>query len=139
MSIGGKNRMSIGHEKSYTFHSTPATFEEAKSLCKQEGGSLAIVTSQEEENKMLELWKGPVLNSSHGYNYQAFIGIHSLNKEGHWETIDGSSPKYVNWSPDWTGRQQPDTPSKQKCGSLLKQGGMDDIECYLKIAFFCEK
>ncbi|CAD6243328.1 GSCOCT00013036001.2-RA-CDS [Cotesia congregata] len=141
MSIEGRNRLSIGHGKSYTFHSTPTTFDEAKSICKQEGGSLAVVTSKFEEDKMLKLWarSSPVLNASHGFNHQAFIGIHSLNEEGHWETINGNSPSYVNWSPNWTGNQQPDNSSKQKCGSLLKQGGMDDIECHLKIAFFCEK
>ncbi|AEE09593.1 lectin [Cotesia vestalis bracovirus] len=137
MSIG--KRLTMGSSESYTFHSTPATFDEAKSICKQEGGSLAVVTSQEAEDEMLRIWRrsGPILNPTNGLKLQAYIGIHSLNKEGHWETIDGESPRYINWSQDWAGGRQPSTPSVQKCGSLLKQGGMDDVECYFKLAFFC--
>ncbi|KAG8035037.1 hypothetical protein G9C98_001527 [Cotesia typhae] len=90
---------------------------------------------------MLKIWRrsGPVENPTHGLRSQAFIGIHSLNVKGHWETIDGESPKYINWSQDWAGERQPSSPSIQKCGSLLKQGKMDDVECYFKLGFFCTK
>nr|AQX37238.1 BLL11 [Spodoptera exigua] len=122
----------------FTFHRIPATFDEAKRICKQEGGNLAVVTSREAENEMLALWKrsGPVVNPSHGLNAQAFIGI-QLTSKG-WQTTFGDRPPYLNWSLNWWGRRQPDSPTIQKCGSLLKQGGMDDVHCYYKLAFFCE-
>ncbi|KAF9412050.1 hypothetical protein HW555_009328 [Spodoptera exigua] len=120
----------------FTFHRIPATFDEAKRICKQEGGNLAVVTSREAENEMLALWKrsGPVVNPSHGLNAQAFIGI-ELTSKG-WQTTFGDRPPYLNWSLNWWGRRQPDSPTIQKCGSLLKQGGMDDVHCYYKLAFF---
>nr|AAO74641.1 lectin [Bracoviriform rubeculae] len=141
ISIQRKGRLTIGSSESYTFHSTPATFNEAISICKQEGGSLAVVTSQKAEDEMLKIWKhsSPILNSTNGLTSQAFIGIHSLNKKGHWETIDGESPKYINWSQHWSGGRKPSTSSVQKCGSLLKHGGLDNVECYFKLAFFCTK
>ncbi|CAH2089002.1 unnamed protein product [Euphydryas editha] len=82
--------------------------------------------------EMLKIWRhsSPILNPTNGLTSQDFIGIHSLNTEGHWETINGESAKYINWSQDWAGGRQPSTPSAQKCGSLLKQGGMDDVECF---------
>ncbi|XP_074109039.1 hemolymph lipopolysaccharide-binding protein-like, partial [Cotesia typhae] len=137
----GGGGLEIESSESYTFHTTPATFEEAKGICRQAGGSLAVVTSQEAEDEMLKIWRrsGPVENPTHGLRSQAFIGIHSLNVKGHWETIDGESPKYINWSQDWAGERQPSSPSIQKCGSLLKQGKMDDVECYFKLGFFCTK
>ncbi|XP_035435474.2 hemolymph lipopolysaccharide-binding protein [Spodoptera frugiperda] len=126
------------HVPRYTFHRYPATFDEASYICKQEGGNLAVVTSKEVENEMLALWarSGPVVNPSHGLNAQAFIGL-QLTSYG-WKTIYGRYPPYVNWSSTWWGRQQPDSPAYQKCGSLLKEGGMDDVHCYYKLAFFCE-
>nr|AQX37237.1 BLL10 [Spodoptera exigua] len=69
---------------SKSLHSTasPATFDEAKRICRQEGGNLAVVTSREAENEMLALWKrsGPVVNPSHGLNAQAFIAIQLTSK-----------------------------------------------------------
>nr|BAC55180.1 hypothetical protein [Bracoviriform kariyai] len=144
MSIGGL-KLSVGPTTPlppiHTFHSTPATFEEAKSICKQEGASLAVISSLHEEDEMVNIWKksGLVLNASKGLTSQAFIGIHSLNTKGHWETIDGKTPEYMNWSQDWAGESQPSDPIRQKCGSLLKQGGFDDVECDFRLAFFCKK
>nr|BAC55179.1 hypothetical protein [Cotesia ruficrus polydnavirus] len=139
MSIG--RTLSMGSGESYVFHSTPATFEEAKAICRQEGGSLSVVTSEQAEDEMLKIWRrsSPVINPTNGLVSQVWIGIHSLNQEGHWETIDGESPRYMNWSKDWAGGPQPSTPSVQKCGSLLKQGGMDDVECFFKLGFFCTR
>ncbi|CAH1640082.1 unnamed protein product [Spodoptera littoralis] len=123
----------------FTFHRYPATFDEASYICKQEGGHLAVVTSKEDEREMLALWarSGQVVNPSHGLNAQAFIGL-QLSSRG-WQTVFGGYPPYLNWSSNWWGRQQPDNPTIQKCGSLLKQGGMDDVHCYYKLAFFCGK
>lgn len=90
---------------------------------------------------MLELWNevGSVTGASNDYNLQAFIGIDTQNRNNNWLTIDNEIPEYINWSSTWCGHQQPDSPSTQQCGSLLKEGGMDDIECFLKLAFFCKR
>lgn len=55
MTIG--RGLEIGSSESYTFHTTPATFEEAKGICRQAGGSLAVVTSQEAEDVSIHYFK----------------------------------------------------------------------------------
>nr|ACE75064.1 lectin-like protein [Glyptapanteles flavicoxis] len=45
-----RGRASIRFSKSYEFHTTPKTFEDARKICKQHGGDLAIITSQDEEH-----------------------------------------------------------------------------------------
>ena len=72
---------------------------------------------------------------------EAFIGIHDLYNEGDWVTILGDSlhkSGYTKWSELWGG--QPDNGGGvQHCGALLKDGsGMDDVNCNIRYAFFCE-
>lgn len=73
-------------------------------------------------------------------NEQAFIGIHDLFFEGDWVTVLGDSLHkygYAKWSDRWGG--QPDNGGLvQNCGTLLKDGGMDDVSCNAQFAFFCE-
>nr|ABK56997.1 Lectin C-type domain [Glyptapanteles indiensis] len=135
-----RGRATIGVSKSYEFHTTPATFEDARKICKQQGGDLAIITSQDEEHKLLDLWSnsGPILSPSNGYDKQVFIGVNNLRDVNRWETIEGESLPYDNWSSWWADGRQPSRPNEQRCGSLLRQGGMDDVECYLKLGFICE-
>ncbi|XP_022814237.1 hemolymph lipopolysaccharide-binding protein-like [Spodoptera litura] len=126
------------NEVIFTFHTNAATFEDAKKICKQEGGRIAVVTSKAVEDKMLQLFRsaGPIKNAYMGWDQQAFIGMHYSN--GKWLTLDGKPAPYINWSTTWYGGQ-PSNPVWQSCGSLLKQGAMDDVQCNVKLAFFCEK
>ncbi len=48
---------SIRDSKSYEFHTTPKTFEDARKICKQHGGDLAIITSQDEEHVSIHCFK----------------------------------------------------------------------------------
>ncbi len=52
-----RGRATIGVSKSYEFHTTPATFEDARKICKQQGGDLAIITSQDEEHVSIHCFK----------------------------------------------------------------------------------
>lgn len=73
-------------------------------------------------------------------NEQAFIGIHDLFFEGDWVTILGDSIHkngYTKWSDRW-GVQPDNGGGVQNCGTLLKEGGMDDVSCNAQFAFFCE-
>jgi hypothetical protein len=70
----------------------------------------------------------------------AFVGVHDLYKEGDWVTVLGDSifkTGYTTWSDKYGG--QPDNGGGlQNCGGLFKDGGLDDINCEMPFAFFCE-
>ncbi|XP_012148662.1 hemolymph lipopolysaccharide-binding protein isoform X4 [Megachile rotundata] len=88
--------------------------------------------------KALFLDAGPIIGTND--DYEAFIGIHDQFAEGDWTTVHGDSLSktgFTKWSDRWNG--QPDNwSSKQHCGALLREGGMDDTYCYKPFAFFCE-
>ena len=81
---------------------------------------------------------GPVKGAS--YLDLAYVGVHDLYKEGDWTTILGESlykTGYTEWSDKWGG--QPDNGGgNQNCGVFLKEGGLDDVNCEVPFAFFCE-
>ncbi len=52
-----RGRASIRVAKSHEFHRTPETFEDARKICKQQGGDLAIITSQDEEHVSIHCFK----------------------------------------------------------------------------------
>lgn len=75
-----------------------------------------------------------------GYQDIAFLGIHDLYKEGEWTTVLGESlfkTGYTSWSDKWGG--QPDNGGgNQNCGGFCREGGLDDVNCDVPFAFFCE-
>ena len=65
----------------YKIHSELKNWQEAREICEQEGGHLAIINS-EEESKVLQQILAPVAGV-------ASIGFHDLYKEGQYLTIFG--------------------------------------------------
>ncbi|KAG8036840.1 hypothetical protein G9C98_004162, partial [Cotesia typhae] len=124
----------------HKLHTRGATFNNARRICNEEGGNLAIIDSLAEERVLLDLFKRAVGIRNVTNEDQALIGIHDLFSEGEWVTILGESLHkngYTKWSDRWGG--QPDNGGGvQNCGSLLKEGGMDDVSCNAQFAFFCE-
>jgi hypothetical protein len=66
-------------------HSEPKNWHEARKICEQEGGHLAIINSEEESKVLQEIFK-PVM----GEELWALIGFHDLYKEGQYLTIFGN-------------------------------------------------
>ncbi|CAL1675814.1 unnamed protein product [Lasius platythorax] len=124
----------------HKMHTRAATWNDARKLCNEEGGHLAIVNSIAEEHVLLEIFNssGPIKGAA--YPDEAFLGIHDLYKEGEWVTLLGDSlakTGYTRWSDKWGG--QPDNGGgKQHCGALMKEGGMDDVSCDVPFPFLCE-
>ena len=70
----------------YKIHSVRKNWHEARQICAQEGGHLAIINS-EEESKVLQSMFAPVaakLNMD-----RVFIGFHDLYNEGQYLTVFG--------------------------------------------------
>ena len=70
----------------YKIHSELKNWQEAREICEQEGGHLAIINS-EEESKVLQEIFAPVAAKVKGV--WVFIGFHDLYKEGQYLTIFG--------------------------------------------------
>ncbi|KAF7987490.1 hypothetical protein HCN44_003252 [Aphidius gifuensis] len=126
----------------YKIHTRGTTFNNARRICDDEGGHLAIINSAREEQVLLEIFSQiNVENFKNVSNREeAFIGIHDLFEEDHWVTILGDTLHkngYSKWSERWGG--QPDNGGGvQHCGALMKEGGMDDVNCKANFAFICE-
>lgn len=74
-------------------------------------------------------------------NEEALLGIHDMFREGEWLTVFGESIQsigYINWSSDYWNGQPDNFYGNQNCGALVNIGGMDDVGCRDKFAFFCE-
>jgi hypothetical protein len=70
----------------YKIHSEPKKWHEARQICAQEGGHLAIINS-EEESKVLQSIFAPVAAKLKGV--WAFVGFHDLYNEGQYLTVFG--------------------------------------------------
>ncbi|XP_020277552.1 hemolymph lipopolysaccharide-binding protein-like [Pseudomyrmex gracilis] len=145
------SHMQSGHRDDYRYtagigahklHTRPATWNEARKTCIEEGGHLAIINSLAEERVLLDIFNQTefIKDSVYPYTNEALLGVHDLYKEGEWVTILGDSlakAGYNKWSNKWGG--QPDNgEGKQHCGALVKDGGMDDVACEVSFPFFCE-
>ncbi|XP_046146156.1 hemolymph lipopolysaccharide-binding protein-like [Osmia bicornis bicornis] len=125
---------------SHKLHTRAESWNNARKICNQEGGHLAIINSYAEQRVLMELFKrsGPVVGAI--YKKQASLGLHDLYMEGDWVTILGDPlavTGFTVWSNSGTG--QPDnTGGVQHCAGMLRDGTMDDINCNIRHAFFCE-
>ncbi|XP_011305761.1 hemolymph lipopolysaccharide-binding protein [Fopius arisanus] len=124
----------------HKFHLTGATFNKARKICIEEGGHLAVIDSIAEEQILMHLFNQADQMNNGSNKEQAFIGIHDLFAEDEWVTVLGDSlykHGYSRWSHLWGG--QPDNGGGvQHCGTILRMGGMDDVNCNLQFPFFCE-
>lgn len=72
---------------------------------------------------------------------EALLGIHNFFTEEDWVTILGESilsTGYAHWSKTYWGGQPDNKDHNQHCAALIDQGGMDDVHCHERFAFFCE-
>ena len=70
----------------YKIHSELKNWQEAREICEQEGGHLAIINSEEESKVLQEIFAPVAANLKEVY---VFIGFHDLYKEGQFLTIFG--------------------------------------------------
>nr|XP_034186983.1 uncharacterized protein LOC117607422 [Osmia lignaria] len=125
---------------SHKFHSRAKGWNTARKICNEEGGHLAVINSYAEQRALTELFKrgGEVVGST--FKDTAFLGLHDLYFEGDWVTILGDPlavTGFTVWSSAWGG--QPDNAGGvQHCAGMMMDGTMDDINCNIPYAFFCE-
>ena len=79
-----------GHH--YNFYKNNCeTWEEAQKFCEDLGGHLAIIDNEDENIKLYDFMKTTEYES-------AYFGLTDSENEGVWKNVDGSEPKFINWS-----------------------------------------
>lgn len=74
----------------YIFYAN--SWDEAKKICKQKGGHLAIINNKAENSFLFNYMTDLGIDS-------AYFGITDEKTEGKWLTIDGKRASYTNWAP----------------------------------------
>nr|CAD7452199.1 unnamed protein product [Timema tahoe] len=124
----------------YKLHTELKTWEEARRVCAEEGAHLAIVNSKVEMDVILNIWgRHPNIIDSYLNSY-AHIGFHDLYTEGNYLTVLGDSLLSTDFVP-W-GANEPNNLGGnpgEDCGTLLREGKFNDINCDTKLAYFCEQ
>lgn len=123
----------------HKFHSRSVAWNVARKICREEGGHLAIINSQDEARVLTDLFNraGKIKNAA--FLNEGFIGIHDYFAEGDWVTVLDeplATTGFTKWSDEWGG--QPDNIGIQNCGSYVVDGFLDDIVCSSSLPFFCE-
>nr|CAD7574781.1 unnamed protein product [Timema californicum] len=125
----------------YKFHTDPQVWEEARRTCAKEGGHLVIINSEEESKITQQLFaRHPKINDVQ-YNDFAFIGFHDMYTEGSYVTIYGDPLDKTGFT-RWFHKGQPDNAGGvpgEDCGSVHRNGGLNDLTCTSKHAFICEQ
>nr|XP_012229540.1 PREDICTED: lithostathine-2-like [Linepithema humile] len=109
------------------------TWNYARQACNTEGGYLAIINSEAEEELLLRLMKENNVR-------EGWLGIHDLYQEGEWITVEGDPLEETGFT-KWTTKfpNQPDNyQGNQNCGMLLIEGGLDDENCNHVHSYICE-
>lgn len=77
------------------------TWEEAQEYCKSQGGYLATITSQEENEFVYSYLRD-------NYNYEsAYFGFTDRDEEGTWIWANGEENSYTNWHPGEPNSENP--------------------------------
>ncbi|XP_058798662.1 hemolymph lipopolysaccharide-binding protein-like [Phymastichus coffea] len=127
---------------SHKIHTDAKNWNDARKICNDENAHLAIINSAAEEAILVDMLKKAEKKIKLGLNVeQALLGIHDLYKEGEWVTLFGESllsTGFSKWNPTYWGGQPDNFENRQNCGAIINIGGMDDVDCRDKFAFFCE-
>ncbi|KAG8223550.1 hypothetical protein J437_LFUL004424 [Ladona fulva] len=116
----------------YKFHWNSSTiFLEALSKCRDEGGHLIIINSEEEAGVVRHLF------SSHKpEKLLAYAGFFDPAMGQHFVTIFGqplNETGYQKW-----GRHQPNGRENESCGYVYEDGTIGDVVCSSPLPFMCE-
>lgn len=123
----------------YKFHRIARTWDAANSVCQAEGGHLVIINSNTESTVLKQIFAKNPENTITGTEFvieknYAHVGFKRNGDK--FVTINGKSLReagFEKWSPG-----EPNNPDVEKCGSIYKNGLLNDIDCTKKFAFICE-
>lgn len=109
-------------------------WSEARKICQKEGGDLAIINSIAESRVIAKLLADSYPHYDSTWQGCALIGV--IEQKGHYVTIDGRSLEEAGFA--WWAPGEPNNPGDEHCGSVTKDGLLNDSHCDKKYAFVCE-
>uniref|UniRef100_A0A2C9KE90 Macrophage mannose receptor 1-like n=1 Tax=Biomphalaria glabrata TaxID=6526 RepID=A0A2C9KE90_BIOGL len=117
-----------GTDWCYQFRLTKLTWHDANDLCTFYNGSLASITSKEEQS----YFEGIIRS----YTSVVFwIGASDRLKEAGWQWIDGSPLAYLNWD-----RGEPNNLNDEDCAGIKSNNyRWNDFPCNIRNSFICKK
>lgn len=114
-----------GHN--YTLYEDLLTWDEAQKRCKELGGHLVTITSQEEQDAVIDLQKK-------GKKENYYIGLSDTSQEGNFQWVTGETTNFSLWEsgqPDnWQGNEN--------YVHLMPDGKWNDVERNQRYGFICE-
>lgn len=123
----------------HKIHTDAITWNEARSLCKNEGGDLAVINSPTEARLLKGFFQNTqsfVIGSSDSSNIH--IGYFDPQRIRKFITVDGKPLEdsgYAVWRSgepnNWIG-------SGEYCGAMHIEGTLNDIQCDVRAGFICE-
>ncbi|XP_076163717.1 hemolymph lipopolysaccharide-binding protein-like [Ptiloglossa arizonensis] len=140
---GCRNCMSVLGRSDYTItpnigahklHLEGKKWNNARKMCMQEGGYLAILNSLDEEKVLLK--QMGMVNVG-----EVWLGVHDRFEEGDWVTLTGESLEsagYNKWTNTLLMTHRRNFLGLEDCATLLNSGGMNDRLCIQHKPFFCE-
>ncbi|XP_048483403.1 uncharacterized protein LOC119692904 isoform X2 [Plutella xylostella] len=117
----------------YKFHQVRRNWTRAFMTCAAEGAHLAIINSDAEAKYLTTLFppEGGTLELD-----LAHLGFQDYGERGVWRTIHGETIQNTTYEV-WAG---PDNaPPGEYCGSMFRNGKLNDVWCDRRFYFICEK
>ncbi|XP_043249696.1 hemolymph lipopolysaccharide-binding protein-like [Colletes gigas] len=114
----------------YKVNSRKMTWNNARKACREDGGHLVVINSDDEAAHLLR-----TMTSSHFP--EVWVGIHDLFVEGEWATVTGEElkpPLYEKWFPS----EPNNVGGVENCAIYSNLGGLDDRPCNRMHWFVCE-
>lgn len=137
----GKTRQDGHNTYCYSFHTEPATWYAAASLCRQEGAttSLVTVTSKAEQDFIVQTINGDVALSAAG-QFGYFTAGNDERAEHTFDWTDTGTPYHGSYS-NWKTGQPNDVGADQDC-LLLQYPDLNyqwgDVDCDERHPFICK-
>ncbi|XP_077285515.1 hemolymph lipopolysaccharide-binding protein-like [Arctopsyche grandis] len=124
----------------YKIHTTPLPWNQAFTSCISEESSLVTINSDAEAKILTKMFaQHPEKFLEGNFNKRViYIGFNDLLSEGIYLNIDGMSLKESGYD-KWSSGQPDNYEGKEHCGSMFRDGTLNDIECSEKAMFVCEK
>lgn len=80
------------NDHTYVLYESAMTWKEAEAFCESKGGYLATITSEEENNMVIQLLE------EQGSKNCYWIGMNRDNADGNWMWVTGEDVVYTNWT-----------------------------------------
>jgi len=113
----------------YLHHPEKADWEGAKAICELEGGQLAVIASEADQNRIM---------SRFGKLREFWIGATDIEREGQFRWVNGQGLGFARWLSGQPTRKYPNNEHCVSFNYAWRDGKWGDRNCYDSRPFLCE-